>query len=338
MSIELIDNTLSYKETTDFLKANDIVFFQNIEEVKTNLQKMANECANINYTENKELVIEFERKTREARYTLNNYKKNALSFFNSAKDKAKEEVEALIAIIEPSEKRLKGQIEYAKNLVEEEKMRIQLAQEERGNRFNSLLEDWRRKFDECIKNSTLEEDLKVYENLLDELKSTFSIFEEFEYKAQQLHALYTGRKSEIISKLKAIEDAKQVEILRKELFETRSDILRAKGFIIEGKFFYHKIKNITIGFDAVVMYNKIDFEGFLHSVDNVPFKKQEVAANQEKQALKQEVAPIVKEEVVKTCNIKQLAKELLLQCQQKQGNKNIDIFASQLEKMITILL
>lgn len=225
-------------------KEGQYIKLVNIEETKFILKELAKKYGKLEVTsENyKTAAKEAERELRETRYALQRTHKNNNSFINKVKKEEKELYEELIKIIKPQEERINEKIEEYKEEARKKREEKERLERERIEKIQKALSDSKLALEGAFVSGKTKEDLKKYDDFLESLKKSFDRFEEYEFEAQRIHALYTGKRNKLVEKIEEneafeakINKAKEQEA---KVFEYRKKKLMKMGVkdIGEGAF------------------------------------------------------------------------------------------------------
>ncbi len=149
-----------------------------------------------------------ERTMREARYLLQNIHDSNKKILNSAKKKEEEVFEKLIALIEPLEKQIKAGIKEIEGEVKKQKEEEEAREKERQEAIKNRLNEVEKSFLNMLASCKNKEDIEVYDNALTLLEESFEAFNELEFEAKRLHAIFTGRREEVVERVDSLEAAK----------------------------------------------------------------------------------------------------------------------------------
>lgn len=203
-----IETILDGQELKDYSVKNhkQEIKLLNVEQTRSFLKKLVKEYKDIEVTrENyKDTPVEAERRLRQSRHALNNIHKSNKKVLNDAKNAEKKVVENLVAIIQPLEKELYEKISAIKQTIAEEKAEEERKEVERKAKIQKGISDTELDLEKRVNTTKESEGLKEYDSILEELKGKFEEFDEFEFEVKRIHAVYTGRRAEIVNRIDQI--------------------------------------------------------------------------------------------------------------------------------------
>lgn len=280
----IIDNgELSAKELHKYLVNTPDAFFTNIKEVEENLKSLANKYSSLEVDKSnyKKEAHKAESELRNTRYSIQNLKKSTLSKIKDLRDNVDDKFEELIAIISPLENSIKTKVKAIEAEIIAEKEEVKRLAAERENKILDRLKFWESKLEDSLNDS--ENSIEKYEAILAELESEFDTFDEHTFQAKRIHAIFKGRKNEILSR---IEAKKAVEELEKHLLEMlamrKQNLQDLGGELIQGGIKF----NLSIGtvLDAKLKsMNQEEFQDFLRKIRAEISTKEILAQRQEQE-------------------------------------------------------
>lgn len=222
-----------------------------IQEAETKIAELAEKYEGLEVTEEnyKKEAANAEQELRQSRYTLQNINKANNKFLNGVKKEQKEIFERLIAIIKPQEERLKKAIDELKEKEAKAKEEEAKREKERIEKIQTALRTSEATLEKALIRGRTNEDLEEYDNFLSTLKEEFETFEEMEFEAKKLHAIYTGKRKELVAQIEQFEEEERkrakIEAREKEeterkykAFEMRKAILIKLGLAYKTNKFY----------------------------------------------------------------------------------------------------
>ena len=219
-----------------------------------------------------------EAKLRNSRYTLQRIYKVNTKFLNEIKKKEKEELDKLIGLIKPEEERIKKNILHFENEVKREKELERVREEKRIKRINEALFEAEKALELSFIKAKEEGDLGEYDGFLRDLKGGFESFEEFEFNAKRLHAIYTAKREDIIKRIEsAKKEAREREERQMEVYLGREKELLKMGFVLQGERFLHPRGEVVVR-DEVIKNGELWFLDLIGKVREgltSPAKKEE---------------------------------------------------------------
>lgn len=258
-------------------KEGQYIKLVDVQQTEDLLKDLAAKYEGLEVTEEnyKKEALEAERELRNTRYALQRIQKANNKFLNEVKREEKEIFENLIGVIQPQEERLKSQIDKLEEAERKAKEEAERREKERIEKIENSLNAAKMALERALIKGRTDEDLKEYDEFLADLKAKFETFEEMEFKAQRIHAVYTGRRQELV---KQINEAKELERekaelkrrkeienqrireeikRREELFKKREEVLIKIGFQREVGAF--KLGDLFYLLSEVKEANELDF-------------------------------------------------------------------------------
>lgn len=186
-----------------------------IEQTKTILSELSTKYKGLEVTKDnyKNDASKAEKELRQTRYALQRIHKSNNAFLNEVKRGEKETYEGLINLIQPEEKRIYTDISVFKEKAKREKEEAERKEKERIYRIEKTLKEAEFSLEKALIQGKTDDDIKKYDEFLEELKSQFSEFEEMEFKAKRLHAIYTAKRGNLE---KQVIEWQEMEEKRKE--------------------------------------------------------------------------------------------------------------------------
>lgn len=186
-----------------------------IEQTKTILSELSKKYKGLEVTKDnyKNDALKAEKELRQTRYALQRIHKSNNAFLNEVKRGEKETYEGLISLIQPEEKRIYTDISVFKEKAKREKEEVERKEKERIDRIEKTLKEAEFSLEKALIQGKTDDDIKKYDEFLDELKSQFADFEEMEFKAKRLHAIYTAKRGGLE---KQVREWQEMEEKRKE--------------------------------------------------------------------------------------------------------------------------
>lgn len=221
-----------------------------IEETKTILTNLSEKHKDLSITKDnykKEGAIA-EKELRQTRYALQRIHKSNNSFLLEIKNAEKETYEGLIDLIKPQEKRLYDEINAFKEQAKKEKEAEAKAEKERVERIENALKEAEFAMEKAVIQGKTQEDVKKYDEFLKDFEGRFADFEEMEFQAKRLHAIYTAKRNKLVEQVTAQEalekqikenadkEAKRAE-QKEKIYKLREKYLSEKGLSCVGKKF-----------------------------------------------------------------------------------------------------
>lgn len=286
-----IEELLTPAKLKDWVNEEDgaVIRLVDIEHTKKALKGLANKYKELKITrENyKEEGANAERELRETRYALQKIHKKNNKYLNDVKREEKSLFDSLILITEEVEDRLKGEINAIEGSIKKEKEEEENKERLRVEKIESLLEEWEKNLNTMLTAIENEKQLQEYDKSLDELSESFSHFEEFEFKAKRIHAVFTGRRSEAVDRIetakkieadkKEVEEAKkQLEAKKEKIVKYRSGKLLELGFIQQGNGMFNEALSLRITNDEIFDKDEVDWAEYIEqTVSDIEKKKNE---------------------------------------------------------------
>lgn len=180
--------------------------FNETSEVLTSIAKKyeAHEVTDENFKESKEIRAEI----REFRYSIQNIEKHNTKLLNDAKKIQKDASEKLIGIISPVEDKIDSQIKEIENRKQLEKEARERAEAERIANISKRIAETRSSLEIKFQIGKTKEDLKFFDDIIDNLEETKEQFEEFEFEAEDLILEFKEKRQVIVNR---IEEQIQLE-------------------------------------------------------------------------------------------------------------------------------
>lgn len=180
--------------------------FNETSEVLTSIAKKyeAHEVTDENFKESKEIRAEI----REFRYSIQNIEKHNTKLLNDAKKIQKDASEKLIGIISPVEDKIDSQIKEIENRKQLEKEAKERAEAERIANISKRIAETRSSLEIKFQIGKTKEDLKFFDDIIDNLEETKEQFEEFEFEAEDLILEFKEKRQVIVNR---IEEQIQLE-------------------------------------------------------------------------------------------------------------------------------
>lgn len=180
--------------------------FNETSEVLTSIAKKyeAYEVTDENFKESKEIRVEI----REFRYSIQNIEKHNTKLLNDAKKIQKDASEKLIEIISPVENKIDLQIKLIENKKQLEKEAREKAEAERVANISKKIAEVRSTLEVKFQIGKTEEDLELFDALIDNLEETKEFYEEFEFEAEDLIQEYSQKREVIVNR---INEQKELE-------------------------------------------------------------------------------------------------------------------------------
>lgn len=312
-----IEADLTPAKMKDWVNGEDgeIIRLVDIEHTKEKLSKMAEKYQTLVITKDnyKKEGAEAERSLRDTRYLLQNVHKKNNKYLNEVKRQEKEVFDSLISVIQVVEDRLKGEISAIENVVKKEKEEKEKAEELRKKKIEDNLAEWELNLGKMLGAIKNDEQLLEFDNSLNDLKDSFETFEEFEFKAKRLHAVFTGRRSEAVN---VIEEAKKLEEDKKKIEEEKAQLAAKKDKILNFRISQLKAR----GFED----NMMDHPSVMNESIDEYFKAERILAADEVDwtVILDEIDVKIKESQV---NKDEEAKKAVIDAK-KKWNDLIDVF------------
>lgn len=285
MSLSEIENDLTPAKTKDWVngESGELIRLVDLQHTKSKLVGMKKKYSSLKITKEnyKKEGADAEKILRQTRCLLQNIHKKNNKYLNDTKNEEKKMFDELILEIEPVEKRLKSEISIIENSVKFEKEEKEKAEEKRKKEIEDNLSEWDINLGKMLSSIKNEEQLEVFDKTLSELKDRFPAFEEFEFKAKRIYAVFSGRRSEAVNFIdevkKLAEDKKKIEEQKEELASKREKILdfRAnqlskRGFIFSGSeriSFIREGSLLKIDVEKVLSLDEVDWTVELDRID-----------------------------------------------------------------------
>lgn len=180
--------------------------FNETSEVLTSIAKKyeAHEVTDENFKESKEIRAEI----REFRYSIQNIEKHNTKLLNDAKKIQKDASEKLIGIISPVEDKIDSQIKEIENRKQLEKEARERAEAERIANISKRIAETRSSLEIKFQIGKTKEDLKFFDDIIDNIEETKEQFEEFEFEAEDLILEFKEKRQVIVNR---IEEQIQLE-------------------------------------------------------------------------------------------------------------------------------
>lgn len=265
----IIDNSeLSPKDLHKYLVNTPDAFFTNIKEVEENLKSLANKYSSLEVDKSnyKKEAHKAESELRNTRYSIQNLKKSTLSKIKDLRDNVDDKFEELIAIISPLENSIKTKVKAIKAEIIAEKEEAKRLAAERENKILDRLKFWESKLEDSLNDS--ENSIEKYEAILSELESEFDTFDEHTFQAKRIHAIFKGRKNEILSRIEAKKAIEELEKHLLEMLNMRKQNLQELGGVVvqNGISLNLSIGAITILDTKLKSMKNEDFQELLRSI------------------------------------------------------------------------
>lgn len=202
------EQNISIKEIIKGSKGEliSLLDFNETSEVLTSIAKKyeAHEVTDENFKESKEIRAEI----REFRYSIQNIEKHNTKLLNDAKKIQKDASEKLIGIISPVEDKIDSQIKEIENRKQLEKEARERAEAERIANISKRIAETRSSLEIKFQIGKTKEDLKFFDDIIDNLEETKEQFEEFEFEAEDLILEFKEKRQVIVNR---IEEQIQLE-------------------------------------------------------------------------------------------------------------------------------
>lgn len=200
--------------------------FNETSEVLTSIAKKyeAHEVTDENFKESKEIRAEI----RDFRYSIQNIEKHNTKLLNDAKKIQKDASEKLIEIISPVENKIDLQIKLIENKKQLEKEAREKAEAERIANISKKIAEVRSTLEVKFQIGKTEEDLELFDAIIDSIEETKEFYEEFEFEAEDLVQEYSQKREVIVNRIneqKELEDQKiKVETERLEQVKLQAEL------------------------------------------------------------------------------------------------------------------
>lgn len=243
--VEVNDVTITteLKEIAKKGEDGQFITLVDLEHTKTILTDLSEKYKGLEVTKDnyKKEGADAERELRQTRYALQRIYKSNNSFLNEVKNNEKATYEGLIELIQPQEKRIYDQVNAFKEIEAKAKEEEARKEKERVEKIEQALKEAEFAMEKAIIQGKTQEDLAEYDKFMEEFKSSFPSFEEMEFQAKRLHAIYTAKRSQLVTQVEEYEelerkrkeqaekDEKRAEQLTK-IYEARKALLIKKGF------------------------------------------------------------------------------------------------------------
>lgn len=180
--------------------------FNETSEVLTSIAKKyeAHEVTDENFIESKGIRAEI----RDFRYSIQNIEKHNTKLLNDAKKIQKDASEKLIEIISPVENKIDLQIKLIENKKQLEKEAREKAEAERIANISKKIAEVRSTLEVKFQIGKTEEDLELFDALIDNIEETKEFYEEFEFEAEDLIQEYSQKREVIVNR---INEQKELE-------------------------------------------------------------------------------------------------------------------------------
>lgn len=235
--------TTALKEIAKKGEDGQFITLVDLEQTKVILTDLAEKYKGLEVTKEnyKKEGAEAEKELRQTRYALQRIYKSNNAFLNDIKKSEKDTYDGLIELIEPQEKRIYDQVNAFKEIEAKAKEEEARKEKERVEKIEQALKEAEFAMEKAIIQGKTQEDLADYDKFLEEFKNSFETFEEMEFKAKRLHAIYTAKRSQLVTQIEEYEDLerkrkeqaekdeKRAEQLAK-IYEARKALLIKKGF------------------------------------------------------------------------------------------------------------
>lgn len=298
--VEKIDKMLSPAKLKEFAKGanGEYVTLVDIEHTKTLLRELADKYEGLEVTrENyKKEGADAERELRTTRYAIQNIHKSNNQILNDVKRAEKETYDELIEITKPVEEKIYNQLNAIKEIVAKEKEAEKKAEEERIAKIEKALREVELSLEKAIAKAKNQEDLKEYDKFLEELSESFSEFQDFEFQAKRLQAVYQGRRGEVIAQIEKYEqEEKEREELRIKL-EKESEVRKKvaehrEQHLVKSGFQFDNVESfigfgLKIGKKEIEKLDEVEWYTKLEDIEKAKKKQeQDKEAEQKKQIL-----------------------------------------------------
>lgn len=205
-----------------------------IEGTKETLVDLAGKYKDLKVTKDnyKTIAKKAEQELRQSRYALQRINKGNNAFLNDIKKKEKELYEELIGLIKPEEERIYKDIAVFKEAAKKEKEEKERIEKERIEKIETALKQAELSLEKALVSAKTDEDLLGYDKFLEELKASFETFEEMEFQAKRIHAIYTAKRTEAA---KQVEEAKLMERQKKELAEAEAKLEQQRERVYQAR-------------------------------------------------------------------------------------------------------
>jgi len=184
----------------------------------------------------KKEIKEAEQSLRQIRYKLQKVNESNMALIKFAKEEASGSIERLINIIQPLEKRLHTEMKAMEKVIKDEKEQKEAAEKERKEKIDKALIEWELKLEKMISSASKQEELDKFDEELVTLEETFEEFAEKQFEAERLHAVFTARRTEIVTKIQKIKEEEDKKIAEEEravkLFNYRENKVVGLGFVL----------------------------------------------------------------------------------------------------------
>lgn len=244
--VALVENTTittALKEIAKKGEDGQFITLVDLEQTKVILTDLAEKYKGLEVTKEnyKKEGTEAEKELRQTRYALQRIYKSNNAFLNDIKKSEKDTYDGLIELIEPQEKRIYDQVNAFKEIEAKAKEEEARKEKERVEKIEQALKEAEFAMEKAIIQGKTQEDLAEYDKFLEEFKNSFETFEEMEFQAKRLHAIYTAKRSQLVTQIEEYEelerkrkeqaekDEKRAEQLAK-IYEARKALLIKKGF------------------------------------------------------------------------------------------------------------
>ena len=267
------EQSLEKKATIEDLQAlrevvkgekGELIKLVDVEVTKGILTDLANQYKSIqvNTSNYKKEAATAEKELRQTRYALQAVQKSNNALLNKAKKQQKDLFEQLINIIQPLENKIHTEISAVKKMVADEKRRKREQEEKRMEKIKDLLRHYEDTFLNFFKQNPDEGLLHRYDYQLKSLEADFDSFQELEFQAKRIHAIYTGRRKEL---LKKFQDAKDEQERKRALLKFRKEHLFKLGFedVPDNRQMKH-VAGFNITYNAIMEPDEVAWHGTIN--------------------------------------------------------------------------
>lgn len=216
-----------------------------IEETKTILTKLSERHKDLKVTKDnyKKEGAEAEKELRQTRYALQRIHKSNNGFLNDIKKAEKETYDGLIDLIQPQEQRIYEDIAVFKEQAKREKEEAERKEKERVEKIEKTLKETEFALEKAVIQGKTQKDVEEYDKFLEELANNFPTFEEMEFQAKRLHAIYKAKREQLVKQVQEQEDLERRRVEQEEkdkkraeqlekIYIARKNHLIKKGFVI----------------------------------------------------------------------------------------------------------
>jgi hypothetical protein len=295
VEIEALLTPAKLKEIASQGEDGQFIKLVDIDHTKQLLTDLATKYKDLKITKDnwKQEGVEGEKELRQTRYALQRIYKSNNAFLNDVKKSEKQTYDDLINVIEPHEKRVYDEVNAFKEIAKKEKEEADRKEKERVEGIEKALKETEFALEKAVIQGKTQEDLIKYDEFLEDLKNRFADFEEMEFQAKRLHAIYTAKREKLKEQVtnqealvKQMQENAEKEAKREEqkgkIYELRKDKLLKKGleFTHLNTFDGYGV-NITN--EDVKQKDEIEWYEFLETLDEKIQKQKEEQEAKEKQ-------------------------------------------------------